>query len=470
MTRQIILNAFDMTSAMHNSHGLWKHKESRRHREYTDPAYWAELARLLEKGKFDAVFFAEVLGVYDTYRQSGSPSIRDGLQVPAIDASYVVPFMASVTEHLSFAITVSTTYEQPFTNARKFSSLDHLTDGRIAWNVVTSYLPNAARNFGLSDMVRHDKRYTIADEFLEASYKLWEGSWEDNAVVEDSDNKTLVDPEKVHQINHQGTFFNVAGPHLSAPSPQRTPVLYQAGTSDKGRAFAAKHAECIFVGGPTPEKIREYIDDIREQARRIGRNPDHLKFFSFLNVVVAPTTEEAEQKFAEYDQLWSVDSAKAQFSGASGHDLAFYESLDQDLPFDFKKTEHAHYKQATVDRNRDKKPTIREVLSRFEQIDRETCIVGNPKEVADGIQKQFEASGVDGFNLNHLVSPGDLQAFVDLVVPELQARGLYKTEYKNGTLREKIFEHTDADLPEDHPGYAYKVTKKDLKLKGETVR
>ncbi|PYZ95621.1 N5,N10-methylene tetrahydromethanopterin reductase [Alteribacter lacisalsi] len=470
MTKQLILNAFDMTSAMHNSHGLWKHENSRRHREYKDPHYWMEIAGLLEKGKFDAVFFAEVLGIYDTYRQSRGPSLRDGMQVPAIDASYVVPFMASVTKHLSFAITISTTYEQPFSNARRFSSLDHLTNGRIAWNVVTSYLPNAARNFGLEDMVRHDKRYTIADEFLDVSYKLWEGSWEEEAVVEDGDNSTLVNPDSVHEINHKGNFFSVAGPHLSEPSPQRTPVLYQAGTSEKGRAFAARHAECIFVGGPTPLKIREYIEDIKAQARELGRNPDHLKFFSFLNVVVAPTTEEAERKFAEYDDLWSVDSAKAQFAGASGQDLSFYESLDPSLPFDFKKTEHAHYKQATVDRDPKKQPTIRQVLSRFEHIDRETYIVGNPQQVADGIQKQFEESGVDGFNLNHLLTPGDLEAFVDLVVPELQVRGIYKTSYKEGTLREKLFDHESAHLPDDHPGYGYKVKPETFEAKGEKTR
>ncbi|WP_096434507.1 LLM class flavin-dependent oxidoreductase [Alteribacter populi] len=461
MPKQIILNAFEMTSAMHNSHGLWKHRKSKRHRQYKDIHYWIELARLLEKGKFDAVFFAEVLGIYDTYRQSQEPSIKDGLQVPANDASYIVPAMASVTEHLSFAITVSTTYEQPFGNARRFSTLDHLTNGRIGWNVVTSYLPNAARNYGLTDMIKHDQRYNIADEFLDVSYKLWESSWEDGAVVEDVENKTLVEPSKVHEINHEGEFFNVTGPHLSEPSVQRTPVIYQAGTSEKGREFAAKHAECVFVGGPTAEKIRYYAEDIKQRARAHGRNPDHIKIFSFLNVVVAKTSEEAEKKFKEYADLWSEDAAKAQFAGASGYDLEEYEKLNAELPFDFKKTEHAHYKAATVDRDAQNKPNIGEVLGRFTSIDRETYIVGNPAEVADGIQYQFEASGVDGFNLNHLVTPADLEDFIDLVIPELQARGLYKKEYKQGTLRKKLFDQGSL-LPEDHPGYLYKKPERHL--------
>lgn len=172
MAKQIILNAFEMASAMHNSHGLWKHPESKRQRGYKDIDYWIKMAKLLERGKFDAVFFADVLGVYDTYRRSKAPSIRDGLQFPVNDAALIIPIMASVTKHLSFALTVSTTYEHPFSTARRFSTLDHLTKGRIAWNVVTSYLPNAARNFGLQEMIKHDQRYDIADKFLEVAYKL----------------------------------------------------------------------------------------------------------------------------------------------------------------------------------------------------------------------------------------------------------------------------------------------------------
>ncbi|MGP4038505.1 LLM class flavin-dependent oxidoreductase [Gracilibacillus sp. D59] len=456
MGKQIILNAFDMNSAMHNSHGLWKHPENERHRKYKDLDYWIELAKLLERGKFDAVFFADVLGVYDVYQKSKAPSIKDGLQVPLNDPALLVSAMASVTEHLSFAVTVSTTYEAPFGNARRFSTLDHLTKGRVAWNVVTSYLPNAARNFGLEDMIKHDERYDIADEYLDVSYKLWEQSWEEEAVIEDNENNTLVDPEKVHEINHKGHYFKVEGPHLSEPSLQRTPVIYQAGTSEKGREFAARHAECIFVGGPTPERIRYYADDIRERAKKHGRNPDHVKIISFLNVIVAETREEAEAKFEAYNKEWSADAAKAQY-GASGYDIAEYEEYDRDEPFSYKKkTEGGHYKAATLTKDAPKQLTVGEVLDRFESIDRNSYIIGNPKEVADEIQYQFEESGVDGFNLTHLVTPGDLEAFVDLVIPELQERGLYKKDYREGTLREKLFPQGNATLPNDHPGSKFR--------------
>ncbi|ANX14322.1 N5,N10-methylene tetrahydromethanopterin reductase [Fictibacillus arsenicus] len=456
MSKEILLNAFEMTSAMHNSHGLWKHPENKRHKGYKDLDYWIDYAKLLEKGKFDAIFFADVLGVYDVYQKSKAPSIRDGLQVPLNDPALLISAMASVTENLSFAITVSTTYEQPFGNARRFSTLDHLTKGRIAWNVVTSYLPNAARNFGLEDMIKHDERYNIADEYLEVSYKLWENSWEDGAVVEDIGTDTLVDPEKVHEINHEGQYFKVEGPHLSEPSLQRTPVIYQAGTSERGRDFAAKHAECIFVGGPTAKRIRFYADDIRERAKKHGRNPEDIKIFSFLNVVVGETTEEAEQKFEEYSKVWSSDAAKAQY-GASGYDIAEYEELDPGLPFEYtKSTEGGHYKAATLTKDAPKKLTVGEVLNRFESPDRGSYIVGSPEQVADGIQAQFEESGVDGFNLNHLVTPGDLEAFVEMVVPVLQERGLYKKEYSKGTLREKLFPHGESLLPSDHPAAKYR--------------
>ncbi|WP_028392006.1 LLM class flavin-dependent oxidoreductase [Bacillus cihuensis] len=456
MTKQIILNAFDMSSSMHNSHGLWKHPDNKRHRRYKDLDYWIELAKLLERGKFDAIFFADVLGIYDIYQKSKDPSIRDGLQVPVNDASLLISAMASVTENLSFAITVSTTYEPPFGNARRFSTLDHLTKGRIAWNVVTSYLPNAARNFGLPDMIKHDERYNKADEFLEVSYKLWEQSWEDNAMIENAETNTLVDPEKVHEINHEGTYFKVEGPHLTEPSIQRTPVIYQAGTSERGREFAAKHAECIFVGGPTPERIRFYTEDIRQRAQTHGRNPDNIKIISFLSVIVAETTEEAWQKFEEYNKVWSSDAAKAQF-GASGYDIAEFEGVDPNEPFEYKKsTEGGHYKAATLTKDAPKKLSVGEALKRFESLDRTQIIVGNPSEVADAIQRQFEESGVDGFNLNHLVTPGDLESFIELVIPILQERGLYKKQYQSGTLREKLFPRGKSILPDDHPGSQYR--------------
>ncbi|MED4917491.1 MULTISPECIES: LLM class flavin-dependent oxidoreductase [Geobacillus] len=455
MTQPLLFNAFDMTSAMHNAHGLWKHPESERHRRYNDLHYWIEMAQRLEAGLFDAIFFADVLGVYDTYRQSKDPSIRDGMQFPLNDAALVIPAMASVTNHLSFVLTASTTYEHPFHIARRFSTLDHLTNGRIAWNIVTSYLPNAAKNFGLERMIAHDQRYEIADEFLEVTYKLWEGSWEEGARVEDREAGVLIDPNKVHSIDHQGDFFTVEGPHLCEPSPQRTPLLYQTGSSDRGRAFAAKHAECVFVGAPSPERIRSYIQDIRQQAERYGRDPQQLKFFTFLTVIVAKTTEQAKAKYEQLRRLWSADAAKAQFSGASGYDLAEYETKPPHEPFLFHTTDHGHYKAASLTKDAARPMTIGAALEKAGTLTRDAVIIGNPIEVADAIEERARRSGVDGFNLVHLITPKDLDDFIEYVVPILQRRGLYKTAYPPGTMREKLFGH-GPHLPHHHPAAAFR--------------
>ena len=448
MTRQIILNAFDMTSAMHNSHGLWKHPDNIRTRKYKDLDYWLDLARLLERGKFDAIFFADVYGVYDVYEQRKDPAIRNGLQVPLNDPAFAVPAMAAVTENLSFAITVSTTYDHPFANARRFSTLDHLTKGRVAWNIVTSYLPNAARNFGLENMIKHDERYEMADEFLEVSYKLWEASWEDDAIINDREKEVFADPVKIHEINHQGSYFQVQGPHLSEPSPQRTPVIYQAGTSERGREFAAKHAECVFIGGRSPDKIQFYINDIKKRAEKYGRDPDHIKAFTFLNVIVAETSEEAHQKYEEYNKLWSSDAAKALFGGGSGYDLSQFTDLQSD--FTYQHTEHGQTNASMYTKDVKNQLKVKDVLKRMESINTDHLVVGNPTEVADAIQYLFEEIGVDGFNLAHLISPRSLEEFVELVVPELQKRGIYKTDYQKGTLREKLFGGSSF-LPDDHP-------------------
>ncbi|WP_445613161.1 LLM class flavin-dependent oxidoreductase [Geobacillus sp. YF-1] len=455
MDQPLLFNAFEMASAMHNAHGLWKHPDSERHRRYKELHYWIEMAKRLEAGLFDAVFFADVLGVYDTYRQSKDPSIRDGMQFPINDASLIIPVMASVTTHLSFVLTASTTYEHPFHIARRFSTLDHLTNGRIAWNIVTSYLPNAAKNFGLERMIAHDQRYEIADECLEVTYKLWEGSWEEGAFLEDRETGVLIDPGKIHPINHHGAFFSVEGPHLCEPSPQRTPVLYQAGSSERGRAFAAKHAECVFVGAPSPERLSFYIQDIRQRAERYGRDPQQLKFFTFLTVIVAKTTEQAEAKYEQLRRLWSMDAAKAQFSGASGYDLAEYEAKPADEPFLFRATDHGHYKAASLTKDATKPLTIGEALQKAGTLTRESVIIGNPIQVADAIEERARRSGVDGFNLTHLITPKDLDDFIEYVVPILQRRGLYKTAYTPGTMREKLFGNGPR-LAHDHPAAAFR--------------
>jgi len=453
--KQIHLNAFEMNCLSHLSHGLWAHPDDKR-QHYKDMEYWIELAQLLEKGRFDALFLADVLGIYDIYGQSKDPAIRTGMQIPANDPMLVIPLMAYVTKHLGFAVTASTTYEAPFAFSRRMSTLDHLTKGRIAWNVVTSTLRSAAENHGLDGLINHDDRYEIADEFLEVCYKLWEGSWEDEAVIRDREREIYADPDKVHYIHHEGPHYKVPGPHLSEPSPQRTPVIYQAGTSTRGRAFAARHAECVFIGGNVPAVIRSHVESIRSQAEAFGRNPDHIKMFAVLTVIVAETEEEAVHKFENYSSYYLPEGAALHYSAGSGYDLAAY---GPDEYLEYVATNHGQTTAAQFTKDAPRKQTVGEIMDTLGQIGaRGFVAVGTPETVVDRMQQWIEETGLDGFNVTQVVTPGTLRDFVELVVPELQRRGLFRTEYEEATVRERMFGE-GARLGPGHPGFEFRTAK-----------
>ncbi|HUR00973.1 MAG TPA: LLM class flavin-dependent oxidoreductase [Nonomuraea sp.] len=458
MSGIIHFNLFEMNCVGHIQHGLWSHPANNRHR-YTDLEYWTDLARLLERGLFDAVFLADVVGAYDRYRGGPETAIREAVQIPANDPLLVVPAMAAVTRHLGFAVTFSTTYEPPFAHARRMSTLDHLTKGRVAWNVVTSYLRSAARNFGLDDEIEHDLRYEIAEEYLEVLYKLWEGSWEDGAVIRDRDRRVYTDPAKVHPIDHDGKHFRVAGPHLSEPSPQRTPVLYQAGNSERGKDFAARHAEAIFTGAPSLEALREEITDLRRRAAAHGRNPDHVKVFPGASVIVGRTQEEAHAKVADLQRYIRPEGFLAQ--RGSGIDLAAYdpaELIDDIVARGGDFTERAV--RPLVGRGL----SVGDVLASIGGIGQggPFFAAGTPEHVADEIERWADETGASGFNLMQYLSPGTAEDFIELVVPELQRRGRYRTEYGDGTLRERLLGEGINRLPDNHPGAAYRLLRSGL--------
>ncbi|MGF6976051.1 FMN-dependent oxidoreductase (nitrilotriacetate monooxygenase family) [Paraburkholderia sp. JPY465] len=263
--KQIILNAFTMNCVGHINHGLWTHPRDRS-TDYRKLGYWTDLARLLERGLFDGLFIADIVGVYDIYQQSANVTLKESVQLPVNDPMMLVSAMAAATRHLGFGITVNLTYEAPYLLARRFSTLDHLTEGRIGWNIVTGYLDSAARAMGRGEMTPHDERYDRADEYLDVLYKLWEGSWEDDAVLRDREGRVFADPSKVHKLDHHGRYYDVEGYHLSEPSPQRTPVLFQAGSSGRGQAFAVRHAECVFVSSQSKEGTRRLVHALRQQA------------------------------------------------------------------------------------------------------------------------------------------------------------------------------------------------------------
>jgi FMN-dependent oxidoreductase (nitrilotriacetate monooxygenase family) len=247
---------------------------------YNTLEYWQDLARTAERGKFDGIFLTDIVGVYDVYKGSPDPSIAHAVQVPVNDPLLVVPAMAAATPHIGFGVTSNLTYETPYLFARRVSTLDHLTRGRIGWNIVTGYLDSAARGMGLAKQAKHDDRYDTAEEYMEVVYKLWEGSWEDDAILHDRERRIYADPRKVHRVQHSGQHYRVDAIHLSEPSPQRTPVLYQAGASSRGKDFASKHAECVFLAGPTKENTRTTVADLRRRAAEQGRDPPIFWSFS----------------------------------------------------------------------------------------------------------------------------------------------------------------------------------------------
>jgi FMN-dependent oxidoreductase (nitrilotriacetate monooxygenase family) len=455
--KRLLLNAFDMACVGHQSTGTWTHPDDQGHR-YRDLTYWTELARLLESGGLDALFLADVLGVYDVYGGSRDAAVQTAAQVPVNDPLLAVSAMAAVTSRLGFGVTVSLAYEHPYALARRFTTLDHLTNGRVAWNVVTSYLDSAARNFGLNAQLPHDERYELAEEYLEVCYKLWEGSWESDAVVRDTERGVFTDPAKVHDIEHEGRYFNVPGAFLCEPSPQRTPVLFQAGSSPRGARFAGTHAEAVFVSGPTPAVVRRSVDTVRRHTEAAGRDPRAVKIFAMITPVCAVTDSAAQAKLDDYRGHASTLGALALFGGWTGVDLATAAPGDrlEYVMTDANRSALASFTTAEPDREW----TVGEVAEFLALGGRGPVVVGSGDTVADELEYWAEEADVDGFNLAHVVTPGTYVDFIEHVVPRLRERGriprLSDTSTMPATLRERFGAARGPLLADDHPGARYR--------------
>ncbi|KQQ59444.1 N5,N10-methylene tetrahydromethanopterin reductase [Pseudomonas sp. Leaf129] len=446
--KQILLNAFNMNCVGHINHGLWTHPRDTSS-QYKTLEYWTELARLLERGLFDGLFIADIVGVYDIYQDSVDVTLKESIQLPVNDPLLLVSAMAAVTRHLGFGLTANLTYEAPYLFARRLSTLDHLTRGRVGWNIVTGYLDSAAKAMGLTQQVEHDRRYDQADEYLEVLYKLWEGSWEDDAVVEDRERRIYAQPEKVHKVQHEGEFYRVEGYHLCEPSPQRTPLLFQAGSSARGLQFAGQHAECVFISGQNKQATRVQVDKVRDAARAAGRDPQALKVFMGITVIVAATEAQAWAKHDEYLSYASAEAGVAHFAASTAIDFARYE-LDE--PIQYVKGNAIESATKTLQNN---DWTRRKLLDQHALGGRYITLVGDPEQVADELEAWIAETGLDGFNLTRTVTPESYVDFIDLVIPVLQGRGSYKTAYAQGTLREKVFGQGPG-LPEGHAGFSYK--------------
>lgn len=449
-SKEILLNAFTMNCVGHINHGLWTHPRDRS-QDYTTLGYWTDLARTLEAGLFDAVFIADIVGVYDVYGGSIDLTARESIQLPVNDPTLLVPAMAAVTENLGFGVTVNTAVEHPYTFARRFSTLDHLTGGRIGWNIVTGYLDSAARAVGRDAMAEHDERYDRADDYLDFLYKLWETSWDEGAVRQDKAARVYADPAGIHEVRHDGPYYQGRGFHLSEPSPQRTPVLFQAGTSGRGQRFAARHAECVFISAADPETARRTSRELRAAVVAAGRRADDIRIFVGLSVVTGATDAEAQERLLDYLAHASPEAGLAHFAAGSGIDFSAY-GLDDEIAYG-----PTNAIQSTTAAARRKGLSKRQLLEGLKLGGRYPLLVGSGDTVAAEMARWVDEGEIDGFNLTRTVVPECWHDFIRFVVPALQARDRYKTAYAEGTLRRRLFGGGDR-LPARHAGVSSHVS------------
>lgn len=445
---RLLLSAFLMNTSSHILGGMWRHPEARQHR-FNELGLWVDLAKKLEDAKFDALFFADVVGLYGDHEGGWASHVRKGLQVPSHDPLVLLSALAAGTKDIGLAMTSSVIQSHPFQFARQISTLDHLSQGRVAWNIVTSVLENAHRNFGGKDLVAHDDRYGWAEEYVEAAYKLWEGSWEDDALLADKQSGVYADPSKVNKINHRGDFYSIDGPHLALPSAQRTPFLFQAGSSARGSQFAATHAEATFLFAPHAQYVAKKNAQLIENLAAAGRNREDIKVFAGLSFVVGSTEAEAKALEAEYDEYLDLDAIIAHIGGGLGVDLG---GLDLDTPLGQIHTEGAQgvleaVKASVPGGN----PTLKDLAHYRAKAQQ---IVGTPESIVDELE-QWQDAGIDGLNIMNHVLPGSYDNFIEGVLPELRRRGLAQSEYEQGSLRQKVFGRGDY-LPENHPASQYR--------------
>ncbi|MCL6239247.1 MULTISPECIES: LLM class flavin-dependent oxidoreductase [Acinetobacter] len=451
--KKILLNAFDMNCVGHINHGLWTHPRDESHR-FNELSYWTDLAKTLEQGLFDGLFIADITGVYDVYEDNIDLTLKESIQLPSHDPSTLISAMAAVTENLGFGVTVNLSYETPYQFARRFASLDHLTQGRIGWNIVTGYLDSAERLIGQKGLKDHDLRYEQAEEFLQLCYKFWEGSWENDAVQKDKANRIFSDPQKVHAIQHQGKFYQSQGVFQVSPSIQRTPVLYQAGASPRGLAFATQHAEGMFIGADSAEKVKNQVQKIRSQTAAQGRDPQAVKLFVGITVVTAETDELAQEKLAEYIRYANPEAGLAHFSSSIGMNLANF-AEDEAIPY-----QQTNSIASVNQKFKEQKITRQDLRAQHVLGGRYPLFVGSGANVAEQLIGYLDETGIDGFNLTRTVAPESHQDFIRLVIPELQQRGRYKTAYDTGSLRQKLFQQGD-HLATTHPAHRYRCPTSD---------
>lgn len=434
-SRQIHLAAFLIAGNSAHSHAIWRHPKSQLG-GFLDPDYYARIAKSLERGKFDMAFFADRLAMSSRYGDNLEVGARYGDQdATRLDPTLVVSLMAAHTRHLGLAVTRSTTYHHPYNIARTFATLDHLSRGRAAWNVVTSVNEAEARNHGLDSHPEHDARYDAADEFMELAFRLWE-SWDGDALVLDRENGIYADPSKIHPAAFNGKAYRCDGPLNIPRSPQNRPVIIQAGASSRGKNFAARWAEVIFALQPTAAGMKRFNQDVKEAAAGAGRRTEDVKVLSAMMPFVAASRDEAEDQRAQHNELVQPLVGLSTMSSHMNFDFSQL-PLDEplaDIPVQGMQGMLAAVKNLAGTTS----PTLREIGRRYGESVIVPQITGTPADIADQLEALFLDNASDGFMISPTHLPAGFDAFVDGVVPELQRRGLYRSEYRGRTLRENL--------------------------------
>jgi FMN-dependent oxidoreductase (nitrilotriacetate monooxygenase family) len=453
MTKRMIMSVAVMASVGHNFHGTWRHPSSRS-TDYNKLDLWTDLARRAEQAKFDAIFFTDHLGTTGTYAGSQDVVFEQAVNVPIAEASMLMSALALVTENIGLTWTSSVIQHHPFIFARMVSTLDHLSGGRAGWNVVTSSNERAFRAFGYPGVPSHEERYGRADEYLEVVYKLWEGSWKEGAVLADRHRGVYTDPRMVQSIAHHGERYSVEGFHLIEPSPQRTPLMIQAGGSPTGLDFASRHAEVMFIAGMSPEGAAKQINAVKDLARAHGRRADDIRFLQGLTFVIGSTQSEAARLLDEWEHWRSTEGQTAYWTGLTGLDLGQFdpETPLEDLVNDIPGIRGA-FISAINAAPPGVKPTVRDYLT---NIFKPQLIAGTPETIATSMEA-YQAVGVDGIQVMSVVMPGSYDEFFEHAVPYLQDRGLMQRDYAPGTLREKLFRGRGPHLNDRHPGSRYRI-------------
>lgn len=418
----------------YHSLGMWRHpKTDHQNYDWRKPELYQHIAQVCERGGFDMVFFADLNYIADTYTGSMGPSLRNAVQAPEHDPVPLLSYMAAATKHVGVAATFSVSHSHPYYVARLFATLDHLTSGRAGWNVVTSINSNLDNNYG-ADRADADTRYDRAHEFIQVCNELW-NSWDEDAVVMDQKNAVFADPDKVHRINFEGDFFKSRGPLNVVRSPQNGPAIIQAGTSPKGRDFAAKYSDAIFAIQPRAEDAGEYLRSIKERMRELGRDPNGCKILFGIQPIIGRTEADAKKKQEQHNDLVTVEGGKAILSAHLDFDLSQF----PDDTIMLERNEPQLQRMRTRYADFDGRPmTLAEVARRHGQSVSLAQMVGTPKSVADQMEEFMATAGGDGFMLTPIFSPGAIEEFVDKVIPILRKRGLVREEYTGTTLRDHL--------------------------------